>query len=179
MKAETYRPYNVLPKLGKLWYTVRVCRKVRSNTRTEGSSMFSYVWPIALVVLSNVAYQICAKSVPTGMSAFASLTVTYLVGAAASAALHFLLGGGSLLQEYQKLNWASFVLGLAVVGLEAGFIFAYKAGWQVSTASIVQSSFLAVILIFVGYLLYHEALTWNKLLGVGICLLGIVLINWK
>ena len=26
--------------------------------------MFSYIWPIALVVLSNVVYQICAKSTP-------------------------------------------------------------------------------------------------------------------
>ena len=30
--------------------------------------MFSYIWPIALVVLSNVVYQICAKSVPEGMN---------------------------------------------------------------------------------------------------------------
>ena len=36
---------------------------------------------MALVIVSNVAYQICAKSVPQGMNAFASLTVTYLVGA--------------------------------------------------------------------------------------------------
>ena len=41
--------------------------------------MFSYVWPIALVVLSNVVYQICAKSVPNGLNPFAALTVTYLV----------------------------------------------------------------------------------------------------
>ena len=26
---------------------------------------------------------------------------------------------------------------------------------------------------------YHEALTWNKLLGVGICLAGLVFINLK
>jgi hypothetical protein len=43
--------------------------------------MFSYVWPIALVVLSNVVYQICAKSVPNGLNPFAALAVTYLVGA--------------------------------------------------------------------------------------------------
>ena len=30
--------------------------------------MFSYVWPIALVVLSNTVYQICAKSVPERMN---------------------------------------------------------------------------------------------------------------
>lgn len=35
--------------------------------------MFNYVWPIALVVLSNVVYQICAKSVLDGMNPFASL----------------------------------------------------------------------------------------------------------
>ena len=46
--------------------------------------MFSYIWPLGLVVLSNVFYQICAKSVPDRMNPFASLTITYLVGASAS-----------------------------------------------------------------------------------------------
>ena len=53
--------------------------------------MFHYVWPIALVVLSNVMYQICAKSVPNEMNPFASLTVTYLVGAVASGVMFFAL----------------------------------------------------------------------------------------
>ncbi len=142
--------------------------------------MFSYVWPIALVVFSNVVYQICAKSVPEGINPFASLTVTYLTGAIVSAVLYFLLEhGNGLVREYGKLNWAPFVLGIVIVGLEAGWIFAYKAGWQVSTGFIVQSAFLATMLLFVGYFLYHEALTWNKLAGVAICLLGLVIINIK
>jgi drug/metabolite transporter (DMT)-like permease len=142
--------------------------------------MFAYIWPIALVVLSNVVYQICAKSVPEGINPFASLTVTYLVGAAASAILFFALGsGGNLLKEYGKLNWAPVVLGIVIVGLEAGWIYAYKAGWQVSTGFIVQSSFLAAVLLLVGYFLYREALTWNKLVGVAICLIGLVFINYK
>ena len=77
------------------------------------------------------------------------------------------------------MNWAPLVLGIVIVGLEAGWIYAYKAGWQVSTGFIVQSAFLAVALIFVGYLLYHETITWNKLVGVGICLVGLVFINLK
>ena len=142
--------------------------------------MFSYVWPIALVVLSNVVYQICAKSVPEGMNPFASLTVTYVIGAIASAILYHVLGSeGNLLKEYGRLNWAPVILGVVIVGLEAGWIYAYKAGWQVSTGFIVHSAFLAVVLLFVGYLFYHEALTWNKLAGVVICLVGLVLINCK
>ena len=140
--------------------------------------MFSYLWPMALLILSNTVYQVCAKSVPEGMDPFASLTVTYLVGAAASLALSLVLNPGeNLLAEYRKLNWAPFVLGLVIVGLEAGWIFAYKAGWQVSTGFIVQSAFLAVTLLVVGYFLYREALTWNKLLGVAICLVGLYFLN--
>ena len=142
--------------------------------------MFNYVWPIGLVVLSNVVYQICAKSVPEEMNPLASLTVTYAVAAGFSAALYFLLNrNANLVQEYAKLNWAPFIFGIVLVGLEVGFIYAYKAGWQVSTVSIVQSSFLAVVLIFVGWLLYKEALTWNKLVGAVICLVGLVFINHK
>ncbi len=142
--------------------------------------MFSYVWPIGLVVLSNIVYQICAKSVPNKMDPFASLTITYGVSALVSAIMFFALNKGSdLLHEYSKLNWSPIVLGVVLVGLEVGFIYAYKAGWQVSTASIVQSSILAVALVFVGWLLYNEALTWNKLVGLSICLVGLAFINAK
>ena len=140
--------------------------------------MFSYIWPIALVVLSNIVYQICAKSVPETMHPLASLTVTYLVGAAISAALYFAVNrGGNLIREYSELNWAPIVLGVVIVGLEVGFIYAYKAGWQVSTASIVQSSFLAVALLAVGFFIYREQISASKAIGMLICLVGLYFIN--
>ena len=140
--------------------------------------MFNYIWPIGLVVLSNVFYQICAKEVPSKMDPFASLTVTYIVGAVFSFLMfHVLNRNASILQEYHKLNWAPFVLGLVLVGLEVGFIYAYRAGWSVSTAAVVQSAFLAVILIFIGALLYKEAITMTKVAGVLICLIGLYFIN--
>ena len=140
--------------------------------------MLSYLWPLGLVVSSNVLYQICAKSVPEKVNPMASLTVTYLVGALFSAILYFTLNrDADILREYKNLNWAPFVLGLVIVGLEVGFIYAYKAGWQVSTLSVVQSAFLAVILLAVGYFAYREQLSVTKLCGVGVCLAGLWLIN--
>ena len=141
--------------------------------------MFSYIWPIALVVLSNTLYQVCAKSVPEGMNPLASLTVTYLVGAAVSCAMYYILNrNADLLKEIRLTNWAPIVLGIVIVGLEVGFIYAFRAGWQISMAQIVSSAVLAVILIFVGYMLYHEAITWNKIVGIIICLAGLVLLNY-
>ena len=138
----------------------------------------SMVWPIALVVLSNIVYQICAKSIPKEMNTMASMTVTYLVGAVCSAVVFFLTSKeNNLLQELRKLNFAPFFLGVSVVGLEVGFIYAYKNGWAVSTASIVQSAFLPLALIFVGAILYHETITANKLIGTVICLVGLYFIN--
>ena len=41
---------------------------VRSlNLGMEKNSMFSLIWPMALLVLSNTVYQICTKSVPDGI----------------------------------------------------------------------------------------------------------------
>lgn len=142
--------------------------------------MFSYIWPIALVVLSNTLYQICAKSVPEGMNPLASLTVTYLIGAVLSCAMYYILNrDANLFREIRMTNWAPIVLGIVIVGLEVGFIYAFRAGWQVSITQIVSSAVVTVILIFVGYLLYHEAITWNKIVGIIICLAGLVLINYR
>ena len=140
--------------------------------------MLNYIWPIALVVISNTVYQICAKEVPANVSPFASLTVTYLVGAVVTAVMHFLTHPGEdILKQATQMNWAPYVLGVVIVGLEVGWVYAYKAGWQVSTGAIVQSAFLAVALIFVGALVYREPITWNKITGIVICIMGLVFIN--
>lgn len=142
--------------------------------------MFAYIWPLALVVISNVIYQICAKSVPNDVNPFASLTITYLVGALITLILYFTIGkGGNIFREYSKINWVSVVLGIAIVGLEVGYIYMYKAGWPVSIAQIIQATMVAVVLIFVSILAYKEPITWNRIVGIIVCLAGLGLINMK
>ena len=135
-------------------------------------------WPIALIVFSNVLYHVCSKSTPEEINPFASLMITYIIGAAASGILYFSLSkDGRLLQEFRHLNWSSFLLGLAIIGLEVGSIYMYKAGWNISTGHLVCSSLLAVILIIVGYFFYHETITVTKVIGILVCLIGLYLIN--
>lgn len=40
-----------------------------------------------------------------------------------------------------------------------------------------MSFYWPIALIFVGYLLYHEAITWSKVIGIALCLVGLVFIN--
>lgn len=135
-------------------------------------------WPIALAIFAEIFYQISAKSTPETLNPLASLTVTYLVGAAVSAALFFLLNPGqNILTEWKGLNWTAFVLGVAIVGLEVGSIYMYKVGWNMNTGYIVKAGLLAVALIAVGYFLYKESFTATKAAGIAACLLGLYLIN--
>ena len=135
-------------------------------------------WPIGLIVFSNVFYHICSKQTPSGIQPLAALTVTYLVSAVASGILYCLLTPHpDLLREYRSLNWTSIVLGLALIGLEVGSIYMYKVGWSVNSGHLIHSTILAVLLVFVGYLLYHETISVSKICGIGLCLAGIFLLR--
>ena len=52
-------------------------------------------------------------------------------------------------------------LGIWIVGLELGFLMAYRAGWNISMGALVANITLALVLIPVGIILY----TWKNLPG--------------
>ncbi len=115
---------------------------------------------------------------PADVHPLASATVTYLVGALATVILlRFLSHEQNLFREYTRVNWTSFVLGICVVGLEVGMLYAYRAGWPISTACVVQSGLLAIALLVVGALLFREPITAKKAIGMAVCLVGLYLLN--
>ncbi len=140
--------------------------------------MFGYIWPVALIVISNSVYQICAKGIPKQMNTYASMTVTYAVATLVSAIAFFISTKGSnIFKEFSFTNWATVALGVVITGLEIGFIFAYKNGWKVSTLATVTNAFLAIALLLLGFFMYKEQINWQKILGVAICLVGMWFIN--
>lgn len=140
--------------------------------------MFGYIWPVALIVISNSVYQICAKGIPKQMNTYASMTVTYAVATLVSAIAFFISTKGSnIFKEFSFTNWATVALGVVITGLEIGFIFAYKNGWKVSTLATVTNAFLAISLLLLGFFMYKEQINWQKILGVAICLVGMWFIN--
>lgn len=140
--------------------------------------MLSYVWPILVVIGANTFYHIAARSTPGNINPFATLTVTYLTAALLSVILFYCSGSTkNLFDEVKSVNWTSFILGFAIVGLEFGYLQVYRAGWNLSTGSLVANIGLAVTLIFIGALLYKETITPAQLAGIALCIAGMVLIN--
>ena len=136
--------------------------------------------PLLMVVYSSTIYHICAKSVSPKLNTFASLTVAYLIGAVLTVIIYYATSPTkSLVQEFSHLNWATVVMGLAIVGLEAGNILMYKAGWNISVGSLINNITVSIILLFVGLLLYKEKITPTQIAGIVLCLAGLVLVNRK
>ena len=140
--------------------------------------MFIYVFSIVLIVVSNIIYNIAQKSTPQNANPFAALLVTYLTAIIITfIAFMFNKSDKGFIQSFADLNWTSIVLGIAILGLEFGYLLAYRAGWNISVGSLVANIFLAVSLIPIGIIFYHEGFDVNKIIGAGLCIAGLVLIN--
>lgn len=141
-------------------------------------NMWNMIWPLLLIVISNCFYNICAKSMPEETNAFGALTVTYLIGAILSAVLFVIsVKPGRMVSEISKVNWIPFMLGTAIVGLEAGYIFLYRAGWKVSIGALTANICLAVALLIIGCLLYKETISIKQVAGIIVCGIGLFLLN--
>ncbi|MEN6313848.1 MAG: EamA family transporter [Clostridiaceae bacterium] len=140
--------------------------------------MLMYVISIVIIVASNVLYNISQKSTPQKANPFAALLITYLTSTILTFILSFFYKSDkNLFQSFKELNWTSIALGFAIVGLEFGYLMAYRAGWNISIGSLVANIFLAVILIPIGILFYKEGFELYKVLGAVFCIIGLVLIN--
>lgn len=142
--------------------------------------MWSYYWPILLIVVSNIMYNIITKATPQNANAFLSLTITYLMGSALAFIAYWISSSdANLIGSLKNLNYTSFLLGFAIVGLEVGYIFLYRAGWNISVGSLVANIILAIALIVVGVLFYKEKMNLTQIAGIMLCIAGLVLVNKK
>ena len=142
--------------------------------------MGNAIWPLFLIVGSNIVYQLSSRGAAKNVNPFAALVVAYAIATVASLALFFATAKGSALAaQVRELNWANYALGLAIIGLEGGFLCLYRAGWSASVGPIVTYSAVAVLLLLIGALFLGEHVGWKQIAGVALCLAGIALVTSK
>jgi hypothetical protein len=145
-------------------------------------NMNLYGFSILLTVLSNVAYHFCQKEIRADAPPFYSLAASYVVGLFMTVlVILFLpgLAGGSGWKGFEKVGWASYALGIGLVGLELGFLLAYRAGWKISFAALVSNVAVTLVLIPIGLIIYREAMTPSKVVGAVFSLVGLWLLSKK
>ena len=140
--------------------------------------MWPMLYPIVIIIGSNILYNVCTKSTPSEVNAFAALSVTYLIAAVVCFVTFVITAKGrNILTEFGKTNWTTFVLGVVIIGLELGYILAYRNGWAMNKVSVTANIVLAITLIFVSLLFYKETITIKQVAGIVLCCGGLVLIH--
>ena len=137
-------------------------------------------WPMVVVILGNVFYHLGQRAIPREANAVVATLGAYLIATIGTlATIPLLARDVELTSAWRLLNWSTVLVGIGIVGVELGFLLAYRAGWVLSNASLTANVCVAVILLAVGALLFREPLSATRLTGVGVCLLGLWLVTRK
>jgi len=147
---------------------------------TEKRPMFLFYFSITLAICSSALYHFVAKSTPANVNFSVSLIVTYAValGVTLITALLFPADKG-FAAELKNLNWASFLLAIAVVGIEFGFLLTYRAGWNLGIAAVLVNVVASLILLPIAIIFFKDKISWVNIVGIFVCLAGLVMLNWK
>jgi uncharacterized membrane protein len=135
---------------------------------------------LVLTVVSNVFYHLNQKMTPANAHPLLSLAFSYTIALVVCLVLlPFFPLTAKLADSVRQLNWTTIALGFSIVGIELGFLLAYRAGWHISEMSLVSTSFVALVLLPIGLLFFKEKLSPVNMVGIVICIIGLVMVNWK
>ena len=136
-----------------------------------------YYAALALTVVSVVGYHATMKLVPPTLNPFLPLAAAYLLAFVLCLLGLWLWPHGS--RNWSELRPGVIVIAVAVVGIELGFLLAYRAGMHVGYAALAVNVCSALVLIPLGLWYFKEHLTPAKLAGVALSLGGLALLLKK
>jgi multidrug transporter EmrE-like cation transporter len=142
--------------------------------------MFLFYFSITLAILSSALYHFSAKSMPSNINFAISLVVTYSVALGITLITMFLFSSeDGIVFELKQVNWSSFLLAVAIVGIEFGFLLTYRAGWEMGIAAVLVNVIASLILVPVAIFIFKDRISLINVLGILVCLAGLVMLNWK
>lgn len=136
---------------------------------------------LPLIIFSVLVYHLSQKSIPKDASPLTVILSAYILAAITCLALLVVSSEIKKVADlFHHQNWVLVALiGLTAVGVELGFLYAYRTGWSISTTSITVGAFTTTSLALIGTLWFKEQLTPLNILGIVLCLAGVVCINTK
>lgn len=143
-------------------------------------TMFLFYFSISLAIASSAFYHFVAKSTPSHVNFTVSLLVTYAVALLVTLlGFFFLPATDGIMAELRQLNWASIGLAIAIVGIEFGFLLTYRSGWHLGIAAVLVNVVASLILVPVAIFIFKDKISFINILGILVCLVGLVMLNWK
>ena len=141
----------------------------------------NYFFPPILIVAGLVVYQVSQKSTDQSVNPFVVIVMAYVIGILACVLGYFLIprSDAALMPMVRTAGWSALGIGVGAAAIEIGFLLAYRAGWNLSLLPVSVNVCGAVLLILIGLIVFRETLSLEKILGVLLCMGGLVLITLR
>jgi drug/metabolite transporter (DMT)-like permease len=133
----------------------------------------AFTYSIALVIASQVAYQLAVKAIPRESHPLGILIVVYGLAMIGCIVLSTIGGRPLAFADFRRLlSWPTCLLALAVVGIEIGYLLAYRSGWKLGVTFAVTSVTTVGALAVLGVVWFGEPLDGKRFLGLLLALAG-------
>jgi drug/metabolite transporter (DMT)-like permease len=135
---------------------------------------------IAMVLVGNIVYHLGQRAIPREANAVVATLAAYLVAVVGTLlTIPFFardLSMATFASSWRSLNASTLMVGAGIVAVELGYLLVYRAGWAISTASLVANAMLAVALLLIGATFFRDPITVARACGLVLCLAGLWLI---
>ena len=147
--------------------------------------MTPQIFSAAIVIASIVLYQLSMKSIPAGLNPFVALITFYLtalVGTLIVAKLvpqfiPLLATDSSSSAAPSGVPWTAVFVGLAIVGIELGYLLMYRSGWNLAAAPLVAMGGATIILAIIGFAVFRQPVTMRTIIGIILCIYSLYLLS--
>ena len=131
----------------------------------------------AMVISAIAMYQICMKTIPDGVNPASALITFYVSALVFTIIAAKLFMPNEAIFSADEFSWAAALVGIAIVGIELGYLLMYRSGWSLAAAPLIGMGGSAIILIIVSFIFFKEPVSLRTLSGVGLCLIGLFLLT--
>lgn len=135
--------------------------------------------PVLVIVGSVILYHVSQKNIPKNANPWAVLTLAY---AGALIFTFTMWAPWKLTGKPHNLSSSvpmALLLALACVGIEAGYLYAYQNGWQITRLTSLASAGISIALLIVGTMFFQETIGVKALVGFLLASAGVVLMQLK
>ncbi len=137
-------------------------------------------FPIALIAGSILIYQIAQKLLPHEINPWHALIMYYVGALIITLVISFFdRSSASFLDSLRGANWAVLAVIISIVGIEVGWILAFRSGSTLSVTGLIVNTAAAIVVIPIGLLFFKEKLSLTNVTGIALCMVGLFLISRK
>ncbi|MEI8298393.1 MAG: hypothetical protein WCH32_10250 [Pseudomonadota bacterium] len=135
--------------------------------------MTAYTLSMLVIIVSQVLYQLAVKALPAALPPMGMLASVYALAAVTCVVLSPLAGAPLTFADFKSgFGWPMLLLAASIVGIEFGYLIAYRSGWTLGVTYSVASTATVTVLAVVGVLWFGDAMNLRRAVGLVVALAG-------